>query len=674
MRSMIINRLIYIFSIIPCIFFFISPAYAGEAVNISADRLELSSETGSYIATGSARILFEGAILSADEIHLNSETSSAVATGNVQYEDTEAVIKTDKMEMNLKSKLGNVGKSYIFYKKHNYHLNAENITKTADRVFELDNARLTTCEADPPEWNLTSDHITIRQHKNLVAKGTSLHVKGTPVLYTPYLWAPLTSSRVSGLLLPSLGYSSLNGSYYKQGFFWAIKENQDVTFYLDYYAEKGLAKGLDYRYAFSPETTGEIWVYHVKDKLPDRDLFEFKSYHNQKLPYNTSSYLKVHTVNKFDYYNVMDSTSRDRIGLKSWDNNRFGFSSEEGLQKYLESNLHISKEFQTGRIYFLGQFRRSLEGDSDSIPQNLPEAGVVLNTISKGPVSFNMTAKGINFWREDGQKGQRVDINPNLYLNYGRMINITQKIGLRETAYYLKNPSVTKYRTLFDLNTTLTTKLFRTYSSYIHVVEPSIEYEYIPAVDHDNIPSFDSVDSIPQTSSITYSLTNRISGLSPMNMETRFRLSQSYSLLDVEKEFSPLLTEATVSSDHVEVNLNASYDVHDENVSETIAYIKLKGKKGFIALGKNFRRASSLSQLTLEAGVNSPIHIFSKSIPMDINTKFWYDLHGNGVQQFTVETAYRRQCWGVGISYDRSPNEYQISFAIEFTGLATFSL
>ena len=668
------SRIIYICIIIPCILLFISPAYAEEAVNISADHLEYSSETTSYIAKGSVRIIFEGNILSADEIHLNSETSEAIATGNVQYEDTEAVIKTDILEMNLKSKLGKIGKSTIFYKNHSYHLNAESIAKTGDRVFELNNARLTSCDADPPEWSLISDSITIRQHKNLVAKGTSLYIKETPVLYSPYLWTPLTSRRVSGLLFPSLGYSSLNGSYYKQGFFWAIKEDQDATFYLDYYADRGLAKGLDYRYAFTPETTGEFWGYHVRDKRSDKDLFEFKAYHNQKLPYNTSSYLKVHTVNKFDYYTVMDSTARDRIGLQSWDNSLFGFSSEERLQKYLESNLHISKEFRTGRIYFLGQFRRSLEEDSGSIPQNLPEAGIVINTISKGPASFNMTAKGINFWREDGQKGQRFDINPNLYLSYGRMINITQKIGLRETAYYLTKPSVTKYRTLFDMSTTLTTKLFRKYSSYVHVIEPSIEYAYIPDVDHDNIPSFDSVDSISQTNSITYSLNNRISGLSPRNMETTFGLSQSYSLLDVDKKFSPLLAKASVSSDRIDVNLNASYDVQDENVTETIADVKLKNKKGFVALGKNFRRDSSLSQLTLEAGINSPIHIFNKTLPMDINTKFWYDLHGNGVQAFTVDTVYRRQCWGVALSYDRRPNEYQISLAIEFTGLATFSL
>jgi LPS-assembly protein len=574
------------------------------------------------------------------------------------------------MEINLKTGLGKISKSYIFYKDHNYHLNAESIIKTGDSTFELENTKLTTCEADPPEWTLESDHATIRQHENLLAKGTSLHIKGTPVIYTPYLWVPLTDKRATGLLLPSMGYSSKNGYYYKQGFFWAMREDQDATFYLDYYTDKGLAEGIDYRYTLTPESTGETWIYHVRDKDPSRDLFEFKSYHNQKLPYDISSYLKVHTVNQFDYYTVMNSTSLDRVGLKSWNKDQFGFSSEERLQKYLESNLQVSKELQSGRTYFLGQYRRSLETTTTFTPQNLPEIGFIVNTISRGPASFNMSAKGINFWRDEGQKGQRFDINPNVNLSFGRLVNLTQKIGMRETAYYLADPSLTKYRTIFDMRTALTTKLFRRYPSYVHIVEPSIEYVYIPPVDNDNIPFFDSIDSIQHTSNINYSLTNRISSLSTRSMETRFRLSQSYSLLDVEKKFSPLLAEANVSSSHLDFKLNASYDVHDENISETIADVTIHGQDSFLSISKNFRRASSLSQITLEAGVNRPL----KAFPVDLKTKFWYDLHGNGVQQFNVETTYKRQCWGIIIIYDRRPDEYQVSFAVEFTGLATFSL
>jgi len=103
-------------------------------------------------------------------------------------------------------------------------------------------------------------------------------------------------------------------------------------------------------------------------------------------------------------------------------------------------------------------------------------------------------------------------------------------------------------RILFDLSTALTTKFFRKYPALIHIIEPSVEYEYVPAVDNDGIPFFDSIDSISQTSRINYSINNRITGLSSNNLEAGFRLSQSYNMLDIDREFTPVLAEAVLSS------------------------------------------------------------------------------------------------------------------------------
>ncbi len=660
--------------LISCVLFPACPSSAEESVHISSDYLEYFSQTNSYIAKGSVKIVFGDTTLRSDEMHLDNNTSDAVVIGNVVYKDPEAIIRAEKIELNLKSKIGQIYESYIFYKKHNFHLHAGNIKKTGDKTFFLDKATVTTCDADPPEWHISGKDIKATQHKSIRGWNTSFYIKKTPVLYAPYFWAPLLKERQTGLLFPSFGYSSRRGYYYKQGFFWAIKDNQDATLYLDYYSEKGLAQGIDYRYAITPETNGELWMYHVRDDEPSRNLFEIKSYHNQKLRNDMYGYLKIHTVNETDYYKVMDSTSLNRIGLESWETDPFGFATEERLQKYLESNMHFTKPFYGGRTYLLGQYRKGLEGSSRSIPQNLPEIGIVLNTRSKGPVSFLMEMKGANFWREEDQKGLRFDIYPNFYLSYGRLINITQKIGLRETAYFLDNPAINKHRLLFDLSTALKTKFFKKYATAVHIVEPSLEYILIPSVDHDNIPFLDSVDSIPQTSEIHYSLTNRISGLTTQNLETRFRLSQSYSLLDVEKEFTPLLAEATMSSNKLDFDVNASYDVHDRIITETIASVKLKSKKGYIGVGKNFRRSSLLDQVTFEAGTKRPITFYRKALPLDLNGKLWYDLNGNGVQKLKLISTYKSQCWGLSAAFIREPDEYQVTFTIEFTGLGTLSL
>lgn len=650
------------------------PAEAEEPIKISADYLEYISKDSTYIGRGNVRIQYKDMNLQADEVRLNSITADAVATGNIIFESREMIINADKLELNLENRLGTIYHSNILYKKKNYHIRGGDLEKTGEESYKMDRATVTTCDADPPEWHISAKDINVVQHKRLTLKKARFYIKNIPVFYTPYFTVPLLGKRQTGILNPSLGYTNTKGFTYKQGFFWDIKDNMDTTLYLDYFSNKGLGKGLDYRYITSPDNLGEIWVYHLKDNDLERNFTEVKTYHNHNLPYNISSYLKVHAVNEFDYYEILESTSPGRFGFSSKEPALFGFSSNERQQKYLESNLHLSKLFYSGRAYFLGQYRQNLEGSSGTIPQNLPEIGIILNTRSWGPLSFNVAFKGSNYWREEGQMGQRLDLNPNLFLSFGRLVNITQKIGLQGTSYFLTSPNRNENRVILDLSTSLSTRFMKKFNSISHIIEPSVEYTYIPDFDHDDIPIFDSTDSIQHTSSITYSLTNRLAGFTSGRLESRFRLSQSYSLLNTDRPFAPIVAEGSFSSDRLSLKVNASYDVYDTTVTDTIASVNLKNEIGYIGVGKNFRRSTLLDQYSFEVGLYQPIKIYNKSLPVEMFGKLWYDLKGGGVQELNVKAAYRRQCWGLIVNYTKKPREYQIMFGIEFTGLGIVQL
>jgi LPS-assembly protein len=253
-------------------------------------------------------------------------------------------------------------------------------------------------------------------------------------------------------------------------------------------------------------------------------------------------------------------------------------------------------------------------------------------------------------------------------------INFTQKIGLRETLYFLKNPDDRINREIFDAKTILSTRFLKRYPSFVHIIEPSVEYEFVPAVDQSDIPTFDSIDFLSKKSDITFSFTNRTSGSALGGMEARLRLSNSYSLFDVEKPFSPVLIESNITSKNLRLSANAFYDVYDQSISETIASFTLKGEKGLVSIGKNFRRSTSLDQYSFRAGLNSPIEILGQSLPVDIMGNVLYDLKGGGVQELDILSRYISQCWGVGVSYKRRPFEYQIIFSVEFRGLGTLKI
>ncbi len=648
-----------------------TPALAEEgSINISADNIEYLAETKTYIAKGAVKITYENAVLNADEIQFNSDTFDSFAIGNVVYEDEEVNVKAEKVELNLNTKLGTIYKSKIFFKKRNYHIEGNNVKRLGENTYIVDEASATTCDAVPPEWRFKGKDIKISLHEDVKAKNATFYIKNIPVFYAPYFHAPI--ERQTGFLTPTFGHSSKKGFIFKEGFFWAIKDNMDATMYLDYYDKKGFGKGLDYRYLINDENNGELWLYHLRDNDLLRDFVEIKSYHNQML-WDMPGYLKIHLVNEFDYYNVLDSTSSNRLGISASKTEPFGFSSEERLQKYLESDIHISKPFPGGRVYFLGQYREALGESSGTIPQSLPEMGFTLNTRNLGLAFLNVTAAGTNFWKKDGQEGQRLDIYPNVYFSLGRIINFTQRIGMRETAYFLRNPEENANRELFDFRSTLTTRFLKRYPSFVHIIEPSVEYAYIP-VNHSNVPTFDSSDSIPRTSDIIYSFTNRLAGSVLSGSEARLRLTQHFSLLNTNRPFSPVLIETMLSSRNLNISANAQYDVYDKNITDTIASLNLKGERGFISIGKNFRRLTSLDQYTIEAGLSKPIQIFGKSAPLDMSGKLWYDLKGGGVQELNFKSIYSTQCWSIIASYTRRPFETQIMFGVEFRGFGALKL
>ncbi len=654
--------------------------FAQETIDISADRLEYLSETNTYIAKGSAIVTSGDTTLSADDIRLNNNTSEALAVGNVVYEDIDTIINADRIELNLKTKLGVIYNSYIFYKKENYHLRGGDLRKFGEKSYFLDTASVTTCDASPPEWHISGKFVKTELNKKIEARDTALYIKNVPVLYTPYFWMPLSRKRQTGFLVPSAGSSSTKGLIYEQGFFWAIKEDKDATFYLDYFSKKGFGKGIEYRYIINSENRGKFWGYHLRDTDLKRDFIEIKSYNNMQLPYGITSYLKLNIVNTFDYYDILGETSFRTSELSSLISTPisslisvFDFESSDILQKYLESNLQFSKPFRGGRVYLLDQYRQNLEEDWDIIPnQNVLSLGLILNTRSKGPIMYDVSFTGSDFRTDDGDLGQRLDLNSSIYLSHGRAVNLTQKIGLRETVYFLNSPDENKDRLLLDLSSSLTTRLIKRYSSFIHLIEPALEYVYIPDAGDDDIPFLDSIDSIEHVSSIIYSFTNRIESYSPSGLNAGFRLSQSYNLLSDDNHFSPIVAEGSLTSPLVDLSVNTSYDIHETRITDSIASIKYKSSMGYITLGKNFRRSTDLDQYTIDAGTTKPIKIKGRSIPLFLYGKLWYDLTGAGVQESRIKTTYRSQCWAITFMYSKRPDEDQLSFNIELVGLGAF--
>jgi LPS-assembly protein len=72
-------------------------------------------------------------------------------------------------------------------------------------------------------------------------------------------------------LIPSVGYSNEGGAEITLPFFWAISENMDATFSLDYRSKRGIGEALEYRYIFSKNSFGNLYFYNMREISSYRD-------------------------------------------------------------------------------------------------------------------------------------------------------------------------------------------------------------------------------------------------------------------------------------------------------------------------------------------------------------------------------------------------------------------
>jgi LPS-assembly protein len=636
--------------------FILLPA-SSWATTITADHLEHFKDEDKYVATGNVRIEEEGSVLIADRAVLYQKTSDAEAMGNVIYEDNETFINTERAELNLKTKTGKLHNALIFFKKGNYWVNGDNVSKIKEDHYYADTATFTTCDTEPsskPDWCFKGSNVDIMVGKKFTAQNVTYRVKGMPVLYSPYMWAPVKTERETGFLFPIIGNSSTKGFQFSPAFFWAIDENKDATLYLDYYSKRGVGKGIEYRY-LDFNDKGRWHTYHLYDKKLKRDFYEIKGIHEHRLG-DINGYVDINYINEEDFYK------------------EYAYKRDIRIQRFLQSTGEVTVPLQSSRLYLLGQYWIDIKDKDSHVPQRLPELGYVVNPINIGPLMFTMDSSISNFFREKKSKGQRLDINPTLFYSFGEEVRLFQSLSLRETVYKLKND--TSYgsspsRESFEYRANVLTRFVRRYESFTHIVEPSLEYKFIPATG--DLPTFDSTELFNKTSIAQFSIFNR---LTSKNLLLSARLTQPYDFNTKETD-DPLLPtrlEASISDGLLRLNFDMSYDFN-KNRSETVnSEIGVKvADKTTVTVGERYSRENRIMFYT--ASLDSVL-----TSRWSVNANIWYDSKRGGLRDSTIKTTYLQQCWAVNISAtrrpgdDRRPPEYSFMIFIELKGVGTLAL
>jgi LPS-assembly protein len=609
---------------------------------IISDKLEYFSDEKKYVATGSAKVEKEGAVIEADEMTYFEETSDAVASGNVRYNDDKVSIKAGKAELNLDEKTGKLYDAEIYNKRFKFYFSGHEIEKRSEDEYYSPDAAFTSCDAPVPAWCFKAKDVDAITGERIKAGDTTFRIKGLPVFYTPYLWASINTERQTGFLPPVVGYSNAKGAEVNIPFYWFISENSDATFNLDTYSKRGIGIGLEYRF-IAPGIKNNWWVYNIRDTEVERDFLAMKGLYEQINPERPGGFLSVNYVNQKDFFQ------------------RYSTGHDLRTQRFLDSTGEINAPLNNSRLYLLGQYWVDLQNPTGEVAQRLPEIGYNLNYNRIGDFLVSTSASASNFWQKDGISAGRIDLYPKIAYSLGSDFVLSQVAAFRETGYSFYNAPDSdgiKQRAAFEYAVTAHTRLYKEYSSFTHIIEPSIGYHFIYSSER-NLPVFDSSELFAKTSDIELSVLNRI--IVKGSELIAFRVTQAIDTYNNSRPSQPLKVEAGIKS-LFPLTAEVTYGVDTGKIETVTSDMSFPIFKGTFSFGQRYNRDQNIMVYTFGAQ-------FSPLKSLQTAATLWYDAKSGGLTDLDLKVRYARQCWAVRFEATKQPGNFGVKVMFELAGL-----
>ena len=671
-------------------------AVAGKTVEIEASYLYYDKQTNLYHAQGDVVIRQEGMELRADKAVLNQALNEFEAWGDVLLRDRTDYLACRYLKFNYIDQIGSIRDGRIFIKEKNYYITGEHIKKLGPNEYDVENATMTTCDAERAAWLIRCKKVHIKEGGYGVVDNAVFAIKNVPVLYLPKGVFPVNTKRQTGFLLPGIGYSDKEGLITKNAFFWAINRSHDLTLYPETYAERGVKFGAEYRYVITEQGQGDIRASFISDKLvednpedypyADKERWAFGAHHFQTLGSGTTLKADINLVSDNEYLedfpDAFSGAFIDELG-----------NSDYKTDTYLRSLAIAAHSWERYNITVESRYYQSLlTEDDDENLQLLPEVTLAaLNQPVFGANWILWSLQGVysSFWRKEGDRGQRFDLKPTLTmpLKLGPF-EFVPFLELRETCYLTSSDDDridgNQSRETLAAGAELRSVVERVYACgwwgmdcLLHTIEPTVGYRYVPDVDQSELPSFDDIDYLAEESNVTWALVSRLIGRYPRAGQVdefdsqellKFQIGQAYSFIDVAD--------------------GRRFLEDDQHASNFFSQLEMRSRRGglYMKLENRFDPYTNTNELmtallsthdlrgdflSLEYRYEQEIaEIFTGSARLPLWS--WLDLYGSIrysiADSHIWETIYgfnfHPQCWSLDFSVDEERDPYDLSFRI----------
>jgi LPS-assembly protein len=456
-----------------------------ENIEVTSEGADLSRAGDAHLR-GQVQIRQGARELEAEDVEYDAETRSFRVRGKVDYRDPQVRVRGDTGSYDAigGAKFGGA----------EFEVPSRPARGTADEIavqmkgrVTLEEVEYTTCPRGNRDWTLSASNITLdTESRNGTGKNVRLDFKGLPILYTPIISFPIGDQRKSGFLFPDFSYSGRSGLELSAPYYFNLAPQFDLTATPRYFSDRGLNLEGDFRY-LGRESHGSLFgTYLPGDDLRNLDRSLIRWDHVGDFASHWRA--EVAAANASDEFYFED----------------FGLGSEGTSVTYLERNAQL--RYFGDHWSLLGQFQNFQTIDQSIADETRPYSRVPRllgrGRWYEGPSGFAYGVDGelVNFVREDGLVGVRLDVTPDVRWSWRRAgFYVEPAAAYRYTQYELdhvepgQESAPTRGAPILSFDTGMAfERPTGDGGERLLTLEPRLLYLYVPFRDQTDLPIFDS--------------------------------------------------------------------------------------------------------------------------------------------------------------------------------------
>lgn len=503
----------------------------------SQDFVEFDTETGFAIVTNGVTMYYGTTTLSAKQASWSEATGEVNAQGQVRL-DREGVLWTGEiLRYNfLTGRMSGEG-----FKTGNAPFYASGDVMVADQkadVYVLVGGEVTTDDYAPPSYKVRAKSIVVVPGEYVEARNAALWLEGVPVMYLPYFRRSLKGQGNQFKFTP--GYNSSDGPFLLTSYNWYWNDQFDGTLHLDGRLKRGVGAGPDFDWKLPTLGRGSFKSYYINDADPGEDDRE-------------------HELNEDRYRIHFSHLLQPRTNMTVKGVVRYQSDSEivrDFFESEFRENVQPSTYFEANQLwrnFSLDVYAQPRINDFFETVERLPEIQFhgLRQQIGPTPLYYESQSGAGYFQREfafdatNHFSAFRADSYHEISVpwTFFNWLNAAPRVGGRFTHYSEAHGSGAtteeEDRWVFHTGMELTTKASRLWQGVHqkffevdglrHIIEPSLNYAYIPdpSPEPDQLPQFDyrvpttqllpidfpdfnDVDAIDAQNVIRFGLRNRL--------------------------------------------------------------------------------------------------------------------------------------------------------------------